>query len=88
MYVDKSVNSMYNESKSITVKSTTSFISSKTTFITSSDGFILDGHHRWLAGMLIDPSMKVKVIAIDLPIDELLPLMLSYTDAIGNERNN
>jgi hypothetical protein len=88
IYADKSINSIYNETKGITIKSTTSFIQNKTFFIVSSDHFILDGHHRWLSGMLIDPNMKVNVMSVDLPIKELLPLMLSYTDAIGNKRNS
>ncbi len=61
--------------------------SDKNIFITSNDNAIIDGHHRFLTAMLIDPNISVNTIAIDLPIRELLPLTLSYTDAIGNQRN-
>ena len=56
-------------------------------FIVSSDNYILDGHHRYLSGVLIDPSIRVKCLVIDLPLDILLPLTLAYSDAVGNIRN-
>jgi hypothetical protein len=56
--------------------------------IVSSDNRIIDGHHRFLSALLIDPDMKVNVIKIDLPLSKLLPLSLAYGDAIGNKRNN
>ena len=37
--------------------------------------------------VLINPKIKVNCLKIDLPIRELLPLTLAYTDAIGNVRN-
>jgi hypothetical protein len=55
--------------------------------IVSKDNFILDGHHRWLCGMLIDPMIELKTIVIDLPKERLMKLLLSYSDALGNERN-
>lgn len=58
-----------------------------TFFITSNDNYIIDGHHRYLGAMLLDPDMKVKTISINLPIDILLPMTRSYGDAIGNKRN-
>lgn len=58
-----------------------------TNFITSSDYYIIDGHHRYLASMLLNPNMKVNCVVIDLPISKLLPLSLAYGDAIGNKRN-
>lgn len=58
-----------------------------TNFITSSDLYIIDGHHRYLGSMLLDPNLKVKCLVIDLPINKLLPLSLAYGDAIGNKRN-
>ena len=56
-------------------------------FITSSDNRIIDGHHRFLISLLYDLNMKVNVLQIDLPINKLLPMSLSYSDAIGNQRN-
>lgn len=58
-----------------------------TNFIASSDLYIIDGHHRYLGSMLLDPNLKVNVVVIDLPISKLLPLSLAYGDAIGNKRN-
>jgi len=63
------------------------FFEGKTTFIASSDKRIIDGHHRFLGAMLLDPSMKVTCLVIDLPINKLLPMSLAYGDAIGNKRN-
>lgn len=85
IYFDKSLNSIFDDGR--TVESTKKFLTGKTFYITSSDGFILDGHHRYLTALLIDPSMKVNTLSIDLPIETLLPMMLAYGDAIGNKRN-
>jgi len=63
------------------------FLTSKTFFIISSDKYILDGHHRYLSGLLIDPDMKVNTVTVDLPLGTLLPLTLAYGDARGNKRN-
>ena len=69
------------------VEKSTKFLTGKTFFITSKDRYIIDGHHRYLSAMLIDPDMKVNILSIDLPIAKLLPLSLGYGDAIGNKRN-
>jgi len=69
------------------VERSTKFLTGKTFYITSKDNFIIDGHHRYLSAMLIDPNMKVNTLSIDLPISKLLPLSLGYGDAIGNKRN-
>ena len=55
--------------------------------ICSTDNYIIDGHHRWLSAILIDPSIRLHVLSVDLPIKKLLPLALSYGDATGNRRN-
>lgn len=83
IYVDKAVAALARG----TLESTKNFLSTQTLYITSSDNYIIDGHHRYLAGMLLDPKMKVQTISIDLPIKTLLPLALAYGDAIGNKRN-
>jgi hypothetical protein len=82
IYFDKSMGATAKSG----VSSTRSFLAS-TVFIISSDNHIIDGHHRWLSGLLIDPNMTVKALKIDLPIKTLLPLLVSYGDAIGNQRN-
>ncbi len=63
------------------------FLENETFFIVSVDNFIVDGHHRYLAAIVIDPKMKVNVVKVDLPIKQLLPLSLAFGDAIGNKRN-
>jgi hypothetical protein len=78
MYIDKIL-------KNVAQKGTEYLKSSM--FIISSDNRILDGHHRWLSGMLLDPKLKVNTLSINLSIDKLLPMLLSYSDAIGNARN-
>lgn len=59
----------------------------KSYFITSKDGFIIDGHHRWLSGLLLNSDMVVDCLIIDLPLRKLLPASLAFSDAIGNKRN-
>jgi len=84
IYFDKSINNIAQ----FGAKGTRDFAtSSSNTFVISSDNRIIDGHHRFLSTMLVDPSIKVNCLEIDLPIKELLPLSLSYSDAIGNKRN-
>jgi len=68
-------------------KGTTAFLTTNSIMVVSADNYIIDGHHRWLSGNLIDSKMKVPALIIDLPIEDLLPLSLAYGDALGNERN-
>lgn len=82
IYFDKSIDS----TAKFGVDATKSFLK-KTFFITSSDNFIIDGHHRWLSGILVDPKLSVTCLQIDLPINKLLPMATAYGDAIGNTRN-
>lgn len=83
IFFDKSFNSI----ATFGVDGTVSFLKSKSIFICSSDNFIIDGHHRFLAGILVDPNLKVQCLVIDLPINKLLPMSLAFGDAIGNKRN-
>lgn len=41
-------------------------------FVISKDGYLLDGHHRWAAGLEDDPEQEVEVYQIDLPIKRLI----------------
>lgn len=68
------------------IKERTDWIKS-TLFVTSSDLYIIDGHHRYMTGMLIDPEMKVECIVVDLPIRKLLELTTAFSDAMGKKRN-
>jgi len=83
IYTDKSIMATVQNG----VSNTKSFLSNHSTFIISSDNYIIDGHHRYLSGLLIDPNLKVNVLRIDAPISKLLPLSIAYGDAVGNRRN-
>jgi len=83
IYFDKSIANIAKDGS----KGSRKFLGGDSVFIASADHKIIDGHHRFLTGMLIDPSIKVKVLVIDLPISKLLPLAVAYGDSIGNERN-
>jgi len=83
IYFDKAIDKQVSESR----KTTINVMTQRSTFVAGSDFKIIDGHHRFLSSMLIDPNMKVKVLMIDLPIDKLLPLTVAFSDAIGNKRN-
>ena len=54
--------------------------------IVSNDRHILDGHHRWAATMLADPTAKITGIEADLGIGDLVPVLRSLGDSIGNTR--
>ena len=84
IYFDKSIAKMAE----VGVADSKAFQTKKeNVYIVSSDNRIIDGHHRFLSSVLIDPRLKVNVLKIDMPIKELLELTLAYTDAIGNVRN-
>ena len=63
------------------------YVSNGSTIIVSKDGYILDGHHRWAAGVLLDPKLTMNVMIVDIPKKKLVKILLSYGDALGNERN-
>lgn len=83
IYADKSIES----TAKFGVDGTRDFLENKSFFVISADRYIIDGHHRWLSGNLIDPDMNVHALEIEMPIAELLPLSTAYGDAIGNKRN-
>lgn len=82
IYFDKSVNNTLQ----FGVESSKDFLQNSI-LVASSDLFIIDGHHRYLSGLLIDPKLPVKVLLIDMPLKDLLPFTLAYSDAVGNKRN-
>ena len=47
--------------------------------LVSSDGYVLDGHHQWLAKR--DAGAPVNVIRLDAPIAELLPIVKEFPSA-------
>lgn len=84
IYFDKSIRNVSKNGASGTMD----FAQSKNNYyIVSRDNRIIDGHHRFLSAVLVDPKIKVTCLEIDLSINNLLPMTLAYSDAIGNIRN-
>ena len=83
IYADKSIGMTIDSG----VDNTKKFLDNHSTFVISADNYIIDGHHRFLSALLVDPKMPVNVLVVEAPITKLLPLSLSYSDAIGNKRN-
>ena len=52
----------------------------------SKDKRILDGHHRWAATLLSEPSATITGIEADLGIGDLVPVLRGLGDSLGNER--
>ena len=83
VYYDKSMGAIAQ----FGVKASNEFITEKSFFVISDDNYIIDGHHRFLSGILTCGKCKVNALKIKLPIKKLLPMSLAYGDAIGNVRN-
>lgn len=67
------------------VKQATEFTGGNRAILTSSDGYVLDGHHQWMAAL--SKGKNVRTIKLDAPIAELLktvPEFPSATDANGS----
>ena len=57
--------------------------------IVSSDNHIMDGHHRWSAAILVDPSSTVSGFGAELPGNELVGVLNVLTKGIfGKTRGN
>jgi hypothetical protein len=57
--------------------------------IVSKDNYIMDGHHRWAAISLIDPSAQVQVTQLDLPGGPLVTTLNLYTKGkLGIDNGN
>mgnify|MGYP001236786081 CR=1 FL=1 len=48
------------------------------TFI-SSDKHIMDGHHRWVATAMVDPSAQIGGYSVEFPADKLIPVLNALT---------
>lgn len=85
IYFDKSIGSIAQHGR----KGTVGFLTNTKTsiFVVSNDDYIIDGHHRWLSALLVNPEMSVHCLTVDLSAADLLELSLKYSDAIGNPRN-
>jgi hypothetical protein len=45
----------------------------------SSDKHIMDGHHRWVATAMVDPSAKIGGYGVEFPADKLIPVLNALT---------
>ena len=45
----------------------------------SSDGFIMDGHHRWISTAMVDPSKQVGGYLVDFPGEQLVSILNAMT---------
>lgn len=46
--------------------------------VVSNDGYVMDGHHRWLADYNTNKEAKISAIVVDLPILELLRIAKQF----------
>jgi len=59
-----------------------------TPIVVSSDDFVIDGHHRWAAGLFLGLSpkhrnIKLKALRVDMPQEQLLDVVLAWNKAVG-----
>ena len=45
----------------------------------SKDGFIMDGHHRWIATAMVDPTLSVGGYLVDFPGQQLVAILNAMT---------
>lgn len=45
----------------------------------SEDGYIMDGHHRWISTFMVDPSAKISGFKVNLPGEQLVAVLNAYT---------
>lgn len=83
IYFDKAL----GETAKAGIANTRKFLSGSF-MIQSADHHIIDGHHRWLSAIIVDPDgIRMPSARIMLPIKTLLPLAKAYGDCLGNKRN-
>jgi len=56
--------------------------------IISNDNYIMDGHHRWAATFLVDPSAALQATQIDLPGAALVTALNVVTKGLGRGGNS
>ncbi len=56
--------------------------------IISNDDYIMDGHHRWAATFLVDPSAALQATKIDLPGAALVTALNVVTKGLGRGGNS
>jgi hypothetical protein len=50
----------------------------------SKDNYIMDGHHRWIASYMVDPSAKVVGNVVDFPRKQLIAVLNTMTKGAFN----
>lgn len=45
----------------------------------SKDGYIMDGHHRWISSFMVDPNAEVGGYIVDFPREELIAVLNTMT---------
>jgi hypothetical protein len=83
IYIDKALKGIIKNG----VAKTRKFLTSGTFFILSSDDYIMEGHHRFLTGILFDPTMQSKYFKVDMNRDQLLKFLKSHSESLGNTCN-
>lgn len=58
------------------------------TLIIDRNNMIIDGHHRWTTVMIADPSIKMKVLKVDLDMTLLLQVSKTFGVSMGNKQNS
>ncbi len=56
--------------------------------VISKDGRILDGHHRWAASMISDPTSRLSGFMINMDMNDCIDFMNLITDFLGNSRKD
>ena len=54
--------------------------------LVSSDGYVLDGHHQWLAAL--EQGKPIKAIRLNAPIANLLPLTREFPSSTVSKASN
>ncbi len=84
IYIDKAINSILQHGLSKSRR----YLQYLSTITISADNCIIDGHHRWLTAMLINPSMRVNVFQVDKDFTDVYRLMVAYTNILNNSRKD
>ena len=54
--------------------------SSDRAILVSSDGYVIDGHHQWMAKLTDSSKAPMRVIRFNAPIEAALPLVIEFTN--------
>ena len=76
-----------NEYSPAKVEKARKFEGGDRSILVSSDNYVVDGHHQWVAALHDRPGEPMKVIRIDAPIKELLPIVHDFpsTETAGGK---